>query len=752
MQKSLFKSAIVWVLMMCGAVAFAQITEEIPVEEMPVETLRAAEYDVNLDVPANMTSTMGEFSTTSSARPMWDIQYDYSASDSAGFFSQAGAIYFNGEFWTSKWNSDTIFRYSTTGSLLEIFTIPGVTGIRSFSRDDTSIYAGAAGLEIYQINPGTKTLINTITTDFTPGCRFVSYDSVGLGGSQGFWVGAFNSDIGFVDLTGTTLAVIPTATHGLSVMYGATVDHISAGGPYLWVFHIGGGPSDATITQLSLPAGGAPSGVFRDVNADLGTTGGLAGGLFISTEIVPGENTLGGMLQADRLFGYELDFVPIGVDANVSSFQVSDAYAQMPLKFNSLAQLDGEVVNGGTQTLDSLTVTITAENLATSAVVLDEERLFTMVATTAANPFLTTPILPTEPGVFLYTATADVGSQVDEIANNNVFQALYYATDSIYSRDDDLATSSLQVGANTGGVVALYDFPGETYLQGVEVRGGTDTGAGTFNISAVAVPVVAGAVTGPPSMTGPAVAVTGDDSTYYLPFNSPIAIPNGGVISVGYRQDDGQTFFIRVNATNFAPGTLGFTTTDALTTVGWSSATNQVTPFIRPVVVPCNKLSVNVTAFPDTGMDNGGAVAQAVNGLGTVSYSWSTGAAGPAVQGITGPDTITVTVSDENSCSITDTVVIERMITSVEVPASQPLFKIQPNPASDLVEIVLDPGKNEDYLLNLYDRQGRLILQAEGSSVSQPQVNWHVGDLASGMYIVEYVSESAVNKQQLIIK
>ena len=97
------------------------------------------------------------------------------------------------------------------------------------------------------------------------------------------------------------------------VMYGGAIDNVSAGGPYMWVFRQTDIPSDVMISQLQMPTG-TPTDVARNaINDFLDLTDSLAGGMFIADSWSPaGQRILGGIVQngPDRLFGYDLDFVP----------------------------------------------------------------------------------------------------------------------------------------------------------------------------------------------------------------------------------------------------------------------------------------------------------------------------------------------------------------------------------------------------------------------------------------------------------
>lgn len=259
--------------------------------------------------------------STNETKALWDIQFNHNVTTAAsGDLGMAGSIFFNNEFWVSRWGSDTLYRFSNTGALVSEFTISGLTGVRGLTTDGTYIYASANSTTIYRINPANSTLAAPHIAA-PSAARFCTYDATLNAGAGGFWIGNFSTDITAISMTGTTLSSIPAATHGLTGMYGAAVDNFTAGGPFIWIFDQGGA-SATRLVQLNRTTG-AQTGLIHDVMADVGAanslTSGLAGGCFISNQIVSGQVTLGGIIQgtpANVLFGYQLTTPVLGVSTN----------------------------------------------------------------------------------------------------------------------------------------------------------------------------------------------------------------------------------------------------------------------------------------------------------------------------------------------------------------------------------------------------------------------------------------------------
>lgn len=248
-------------------------------------------------------------------RALFDLEfvYDIGVNGSIGAQSNAGVIFFDNQYWVSVWNDALIHVLDASGGFVETFSIAGVTGTRSFTTDGTSIFIGTASTQIFEIDPATRTLINTIdiTTASDAEARMCTYDENLDGGNGGFWIGDFGSDIAAVDMNGIELSVIPAATHGTTI-YGGAVDNFSDDGPWLWVSDQSGtAPNRHFVTQVD-PSAGNQTGVIYDFTTDgfaNGATDVLAGGLSFSTDVVADEVTFVGVCQcspSNLLFGAEL--------------------------------------------------------------------------------------------------------------------------------------------------------------------------------------------------------------------------------------------------------------------------------------------------------------------------------------------------------------------------------------------------------------------------------------------------------------
>ncbi len=228
-------------------------------------------------------------------REIWDVQFNFDIDGPSGLTGLAGAES-DGEFiYATKWAGSEIVKFDMDGTFLETFSIPGVSGLRDLAFDGTHFYGAAAATTVYKMDFTAHTLVSSFTAPTA--VRAIAYDS----DADAFWGNNWDTDMVLFDETGATLDVLT----GMPSLYGAAYDTYSAGGPFLWFFTgttTGGG---CQLEQYDLAAN-ALTGVSHSVSADFGDY--IAGGLYVTTDLVTGKVTIGGTAQGtpDIAFGYEL--------------------------------------------------------------------------------------------------------------------------------------------------------------------------------------------------------------------------------------------------------------------------------------------------------------------------------------------------------------------------------------------------------------------------------------------------------------
>lgn len=259
------------------------------------------------------------FSQPNPVEATWDVKFDWNLQTlTGGALGHAGVVYIPTleRFWVSRWASAMILVFTKTGALVDSFTL-GVTGTRGMAFDGQYVYHSVNTATLQKVDPVTRTIVGTVPLPSGVTARFITYDPTANSGAGGFWVGNWNSgalNYFLVSKTGTQLAVIQNTA--ITGTYGVAFDQYSVGGPFLWVWSQGAGAgTPQNIIQLSI-ATGLPTGVQHDVASDvgLGNAQAIAGGMFITPDLLPGYVVMGGVMQGtpDKLFGYELKVLDAG--------------------------------------------------------------------------------------------------------------------------------------------------------------------------------------------------------------------------------------------------------------------------------------------------------------------------------------------------------------------------------------------------------------------------------------------------------
>ncbi|MBE3121920.1 MAG: PKD domain-containing protein [Thermoplasmata archaeon] len=233
---------------------------------------------------------------------MWDQQLSFDVSVASGALGNAGAEFDGTNLYSTRWASNLIHRYDTSGVMIEQFSIAGVTGLRDLAYDGTQyMYGGATAGTIWKMDFTTKTLVATLTGSFQ--CRAIAYDTDLNVIYCKNW-----ADPCYV-VNPTTGAVISTFNLVSTVStYGLAYDNLTPGGPFLWVWDQGGGAGTPQYIKQWDLAAGAFTSVQHDVAVDFPAIACIAGGLWFSADFVSGKTTLGGLAQGtpDTYVCYEI--------------------------------------------------------------------------------------------------------------------------------------------------------------------------------------------------------------------------------------------------------------------------------------------------------------------------------------------------------------------------------------------------------------------------------------------------------------
>ncbi len=217
----------------------------------------------------------------------------------AAFIGEYGVNTNGVDIYVSQWLDDSIARYNDQGNVLETFVVPGVGHVRDMAFDGQYYYGSPNDFFFYVLDLDNKTLINTVNVSFK--IRGLTYDPI----ENVLWASEhWTPHVYKMDLQGNILDQWMPSGVTMESISGLAIDNVTSGGPYLWGFSQEG--SGAMIIRYDIAAQ-AQSGTIIDVTQLPGVTS-IAGGLFISEMLLDDSPLMGGMIQNDMVFAFDLAY------------------------------------------------------------------------------------------------------------------------------------------------------------------------------------------------------------------------------------------------------------------------------------------------------------------------------------------------------------------------------------------------------------------------------------------------------------
>lgn len=520
------------------------------------------------------------------AKALWDVQHSFDATTAAnGSMGLAGVAYVNNEIWASLWASDTIIRYSSTGTLIDKINIAGLSGTRSITTDGTSLYMGNNTNTITIVNPSTQVVTGTITSAASVTSRFLTYDPTLDGGNGGFWTGNFSTDIVSISMSGTVLSTIPAATHTLTGMYGAAYDGATLGGPYLWVYDQGGSNS-SQLVALQLPAGtltGLTHDVFTDIGPTLGVTSSLAGGAFFSSNYYPGQNSIMVISQGspvNTFIAYDTDNSVVNDDVAVTQVRPTQGYTQVPKTQTFNETFEISYSNLSTAIVDTLYANV---EYYFNGGLLSSETLSATNVAIASNGTLTSSLLAMDQGVGQYDVKVNVypnAALSDNTSSNDSLTFSFAVTDSVFARDNGISTGTgYTVSAiDSAYAMSLFELINPDTITGIIIvlePSAIPDGDTTFGL----IYDYNGTLPTMELARGIPIEMNASQNEYYLQFTNEVILP-AGVYAFGCYEPDSTGIGLMQSSSVYTSGTNYYFTSAN----NWSASNIQTARGIHPVV------------------------------------------------------------------------------------------------------------------------------------------------------------------------
>ena len=296
----------------------------------------------------------------------------------AAFTGEYGVETDGNNIYVSQWLGDLFAKYDQAGNVLETFTIPGVSKVRDMAYDGQYYYGSPSDFYFYILDLDNKVLIDTIQTSFR--IRGMAYDPVEdvLWASE-HWTPMFYK----MDMQGNILdSWLPTGIT-LDAISGLAYDNYSGGGPFLWGFS-----QDSTggiIIKYDI-ASQTQTGNMIDVSGL--ALGSIAGGLFISQMSPRSGFTMGGMMQNELVFAFDLDYanmLVVGIDSHdmMSSLDIypnpANDVLNIKIGIDNQAVSSCKILNQAGQVIQDHTVTNASSNISINTSMLESGVYFVQI-------------------------------------------------------------------------------------------------------------------------------------------------------------------------------------------------------------------------------------------------------------------------------------------------------------------------------------------------------------------------------------
>ena len=146
-------------------------------------------------------------------------------------------------------------------------------------------------------------------------------------------------------------------------------------------------------------------------------------------------------------------------------------------------------------------------------------------------------------------------------------------------------------------------------------------------------------------------------------------------------------------------------------------------------------VTFDVRTEDPAGASDGRAEATVTGGTPPYTYTWEGNISDSAAIDSVAGGTYTLTVTDDNGCTLVDSVTID-VTSSIEVLAGLNRYQVFPNPAQDRLTVALGLDAPQAVLIELYDLQGRRLQSRSYEQTSDLQAQLDLSKVPAGLYLL----------------
>ncbi len=227
----------------------------------------------------------------------FNLQFNFPC---VAFIGEYGVESNGTDLYVTQWRDDSIARYDVSGNVVETFEISGVGEVRDMAFDGQYYYGSPNDFFFYIMDLDNKSLVEKVLTAFK--IRGMAYDAI----EDVLWATEmWNPDFVKMDMDGNIIDSWVPSGITLGAISGLAYDNDSQNGPFLWGFSQDS--TGAIIVKYDINTQ-TQTGNMIDVSGLVSEENSVAGGLYMREMSLRSDVALGGLIQNQVVFGFELDY------------------------------------------------------------------------------------------------------------------------------------------------------------------------------------------------------------------------------------------------------------------------------------------------------------------------------------------------------------------------------------------------------------------------------------------------------------
>jgi hypothetical protein len=183
------------------------------------------------------------------------------------------------------------------------------------------------------------------------------------------------------------------------------------------------------------------------------------------------------------------------------------------------------------------------------------------------------------------------------------------------------------------------------------------------------------------------------------------------------------------------------------------TATSGTDTVSTTVTIVSDPSTVGLVTSADSSLtgNNGSATVAVSGGTPPYTYRWTPGGATTDSIDSLAPGTYNVTVRDSFGCASRDSVVVPGITGVNSVAAATPRISLFPNPANNLLNVIIESPQPIVAKIEALDMTGRVVYSAPANIAGHYNLLLNLTDFSSGIYVLQLSSETQSVHQRFVV-